>query len=167
MPFIMENKQARWRYHIVETWEAGIVLTGQEVKSLKTGHGDLRNAYISVRPVVRTGKRRQRFEALLVNAHIPPYAKAGPLPSYDPLRSRQLLFHGRELMAMIGKIQAAGLTLVPLRVYTLNRRLKILVGLGRGKSAVDKRATIRRRETEREMRRSTLRSVAKNRSPNP
>ena len=156
MPVIMENKQARWRYHIIETWEAGIVLSGQEVKSLKTGHGDIRNAYISVRPVARPGKRRQRFEALLINAHIPPYAKAGPLPSYDPLRPRWLLFHGRELMVLVGKMQMAGLTLVPLRVYTLNRRLKILVGLARGKSAVDKRATIRRREVERELRRHVL-----------
>ena len=156
MPVIMENKQARWRYHILATWEAGIVLTGQEVKSLKTGHGDIRNAYISVRPAASHGKRRQRFEALLINAHIPPYTKAGPLPSYDPLRPRRLLFHGHELMAMMGKIQTAGLTLVPLRVYTLNRRLKILVGLARGKSAVDKRATIRRREVERELRQHVL-----------
>ena len=156
MPTIIENKKARWHYDILETWEAGLVLTGQEVKSLKSGQGDIKSAYISIRPLARAGKKGPRFQAALLNAFIPPYAKAGPLPGYEPRRARALLLKRREMISLLGRLQMAGLTFVPIRLYTLNRRIKLMVGLARGKTAVDKRDTIRRRETEREMRRHVL-----------
>jgi SsrA-binding protein len=156
MGTVLENKRARWCYQVLETWETGLALTGQEVKSLKGGHGDLRNAYVSVRAVARRGASRPRLVAELINAHLPPYARAGPLPGYDPRRARRLLFHRRELMNLLGRLTTPGLTLVPLKVYTRNRRLKVLVGLARGKSTADKREAIRRREVDREVRRSVL-----------
>ena len=104
MPTLLENKQARWRYRILETWEAGIVLSGQEVKSLRGGHGDLRSAYVTVRPLSGPTKRL-RLAAMLVNASIPPYAKAGKLPSYDPRRARRLLFHRGALMKLVGPLK--------------------------------------------------------------
>lgn len=156
MSTLIENKQAKWRYSIVETLEAGIVLSGQEVKSLRAGQGDLRNAYITVQPLPAKGKRRIRLAAFLINAAIPPYAKAGRLPEYNPRQSRRLLLHRRELMKLIGTLKEAGLTMVPLKVYTLHRRVKILIGLASGKTAADKRETIRRREVDREIRRATL-----------
>lgn len=156
MNSLIDNKRTRYRYLVLETWEVGIVLTGQEVKSVKGGHGDLKNAYVTVRVLPSMGKGgargRIRMAAFLVNAHIPPYRKAGPLPGYDPDRSRQLLFHRQQLQALLGKLQQAGLTLIPLKVYIQNRRVKLLVGLARGKTAIDKRATIREREVKRELR---------------
>src|SRR3989338_6152648 len=124
-PVVIENKYARWRYQIRETVEAGIVLSGQEVKSLKTGHGDLRQAYVTVRAVGALGKRRHRLVATLLNMFIPPYSKAGPLPGYNPRQPRRLLFHRDELAKLIGQLETPGLTMVPLRVYTSHRRLKV------------------------------------------
>lgn len=156
MASLIDNKRARYRYQVLETWEVGIVLTGQEVKSIKGGHGDLKNAYVTIRTLpsgfgrAKTG--RLRLAAFLTNAHIPPYTKAGSLPGYNPEHPRQLLFHYRELESLTGKLQQSGLTLIPLKVYTRNRRVKLLVGLARGKTDIDKRATIREREVKRELR---------------
>ncbi len=159
MPALLDNRTARYRYQIMETWEVGIALTGQEVKSLRSGRGDIKHAYVLVRVAGRPGgqaneeRRRPRLEAWLLNAHIPPYEKAGHLEGYDPRRRRQLLFRRHELSRLIGTSGESGLTLVPIRLYTHGRRLKLLVGLGRGKSKIDKRETIRRRELDREARR--------------
>ena len=149
---VIENKQAHFRYHVLETWEAGLVLTGQEVKAIRGGRCELKAAYVVVRVLPSQG-RQPSFVADLINAYIPPYDKAGPLPDYDPRRPRRLLFKRRELTALFGRAGTSGLTLVPLRVYTHARRLKVLVGLARGKSDIDKRETIRRRELNRELRR--------------
>ena len=156
MADLLSNKRARFRYQILETWETGIALTGQEVKSVKAGHGDLRQAYVSVRPAARSGHRRPRLLAHLVGAHIPAYSKAGRLTGYDPVRPRPLLFHRHELISLLGRLEQAGLTLVPLQVYTRNRRLKVLVGLARGRTTIDKREAVRRRELDREIRRHVL-----------
>ena len=93
-------------------------------------------------------------EAWLLNAHISPYKKAGPLPGYDPTRSRKLLLHRQEIASLLGKLQSERLTLVPLKIYTSKRRLKISLGLGKGKKMYEKREAIKKRDVEREIRRS-------------
>lgn len=142
MPVIAVNKQALHDYAILETIEAGIVLTGQEVKSVRGGHISLKGAYAAI-----TGG-----ELWLVNAHISPYAFAGTLAGYDPTRSRKLLISKKERDRLVGKLQAAGLTLVPLKVYTRSSRLKIELGLGRGKQKFEKRELIKKRSIEKEIR---------------
>lgn len=144
MSTLADNRRARFEYEILETYEAGLKLTGQEVKSVKTGHIGVQGAYATVRA----------GEAWLLNAMIPPYAKAGILPEYDPRRTRKLLLKKTELRTLVGKVQAQGLTLVPLKVYTAHGLIKVALGLGRGRKKEDKREVIRKRETEREMARS-------------
>ena len=156
MATLSDNRRARWRYQILETWEVGIALTGQEVKAIKTGHCDLHNAYVTVRAVHRPGFVRQRLEASLLNCYISKYEKAGPLLGYEPRRSRYLLFKRHELKRLVGMLQTKGLTLVPLKVYTRNHLVKLQIGLARGKTQIDKRETIKAREVSREMRRRTL-----------
>lgn len=156
---ITDNRRARWRFQILETWDVGIALTGQEVKAVKTGHCDLHNAYVSVRSVHRPGHHRLRFEAVLVNCFIPKYSKAGPLPNYNPRRSRPLLLKYAELSRMIGLLESKGLTIVPLKVYIRNRLVKLQIGLARGKTKVDKRETIRLRETGRTVRQAMRKKV--------
>ncbi len=156
MGLLADNRRARFRYQILETWEVGIALTGQEVKSVKTGHCDLHNAFVTVRGVHRAGARRIRLEAALLNCYIPKYEKAGPLPGYEPRRSRPLLFKRSELQRLVGMLQTKGLTIVPLQVYTRNRLIKLRVGLARGKSKIDKREAIKERETKRNLRSKVL-----------
>jgi SsrA-binding protein len=140
---IARNKRARHDYHILDTWEAGIVLTGSEVKSLRSGKANISDAY----GIVRGG------EVLLLNLHISPYEQASYF-NHEPTRTRKLLLHKREIRRMIGAVERQGLTLVPLELYFKRGKAKVAMGLGRGKKLFDKRADERRRDDERDMQRA-------------
>jgi SsrA-binding protein len=140
---IATNRQARFRYELLETWEVGIALQGSEVKSLRDGKANLKDSYA----LVRDG------EVWLHNLHIAPYAPAAS-EGHDPERPRKLLMHRREIERLIGKTQERGLTLVPTRIYFSGPRAKIELALARGKEQRDKRETIREREQSREMQRA-------------
>lgn len=144
MSEITSNKKAHFDYQILETYEAGIELLGHEVKSVKTGHINLAGSFA----VIRGG------EAYLLNATIPPYQAKNAPADYDPLRTRKLLLHKSEIKELIGKSAQKGLTIVPLKVYTKRSRIKILLGLAKHKKKADKRETIKKREAEREVRRT-------------
>lgn len=143
MPLITVNKKVFFDYEILETFEAGLVLFGHEVKAIKTGHISLDGAY-----VVLKGN-----EAYLINAKIPPYQPANAPKEYDPARSRKLLLHKKELNYLIGKSRSQGLTLVPLRVYTKRSKIKLEFGLAKGKRKYEKRELIKKRESGREIER--------------
>ena len=139
---VATNRQARFRYQLLETWEAGIALQGSEVKSLRAGKVALKDSYA----LVRNG------EVWLHNCHIAPYAPAAG-EGHEPERPRKLLMHKREIERLIGKTQEKGLTLVPTRMYFSGPRAKVELALARGKEQRDKRETIRAREQRREMER--------------
>ena len=143
MPDIATNRQARHRYHFLETWEAGLVLTGTEVKSLRDGKAQIKDGYASVRD----------GEVWLYNVHIPPYAPASR-ENHEPERPRKLLMHKREIERLIGKTREKGLTLVPTRLYFRDGRVKVEIALAKGKDVGDKRQTIKEREMKREMERA-------------
>ena len=136
----LSNKKARFNYEISETFEAGIVLKGTEVKSMRQGKASMGDSYA----------RLQDGQLFLVNFHIDPY-KEGTWTNEDPLRPKKLLLHKREIRRLTGKMQERGLAIVPLKAYFKNGYAKILIGLGRGKKLYDKRDKIKKRETEREM----------------
>ena len=144
MEAIATNKKAYFDYEILETYEAGIELKGYEVKSIKTGHINLAGTYVLIR----------NNEAWLVNADIPPYQPKNMPADYDSKRSRRLLLRREEISELIGKTHEKGLTIIPLKVYNKGRRVKIEIGLGRGKKKSDKREVIRKRETQREISRA-------------
>lgn len=141
---VATNRQARFRYNLLERFEAGIALTGTEVKSLREGGAQLKDSYA----VVRDG------EVWLIGMYIAPYGPASR-ENHDPERSRKLLLHRREIDRLIGQTRERGLTLVPTRVYFSEpgSRAKVEIALARGKDVHDKRETIRRRETSREIER--------------
>lgn len=147
MKILATNKRARFDYDILETFEAGLELTGAEVKSVKAGHVSLKGAYAAI-----TGAG-----PVLLNMHVRAYAPAGKQTGYDPTRTRQLLLHKREIGYLRGKTQEQGLTIVPETVYIKGNLIKVALGLARGKKVRDKRATIKRRETERELKRAIKR----------
>ena len=140
---VASNRRALHEYEILEKVEAGLVLLGPEVKSLREGRANLSDAYAVLR----------RGEAYLVNAHVSPYAQAGR-DNPDPRRERKLLLKKSEIARLGGKVAERGLTLVPLALYFKNGRAKVELGLARGKRVHDKRESIRRREQEREMQRA-------------
>ena len=140
---IAENRRARHDYHLLERFEAGLVLTGTEVKSLREGHATLQRAFADVRG----------GEIWLVGAHIPEYAQ-GNLANHDPDRDRKLLLHKREIASLVGKVQERGLTLVPTRLYWKDGRAKVEVALARGKEARDKRRDIADRDARRQIERA-------------
>lgn len=137
------NRQARHNYFIDETYEAGLVLLGSEVKSLRDGKANLVDSYAQIR----------HGEAFLINAHISPYAGANQF-NHEPTRTRKLLLHGREIERLTGKTKERGLTLIPLKLYFKGGRAKVELGLARGKKLYDKRETLRRKVAEREVERS-------------
>ena len=143
MPDIATNKQAAYRYHLLEKWEAGLVLTGTEVKALRGGKAQLKDGYASVRD----------GEVWLYNVHIPPYAPA-TRENHEPERPRKLLMHKHEIDRLIGKTREKGLTLVPTRLYFSGGRAKVEIALARGKDVGDKRQAIKEREMKREMERA-------------
>jgi SsrA-binding protein len=140
---IARNKRARFDYEVLEQWEAGIVLTGTEVKSLRAGRATINEAY----GVVKDG------ELWLLNMHVPPYAQGNQF-NHEPTRTRKLLLRRREVRRLIGAVERQGLTLVPLELYFKGSHAKVRLALARGKKAHDKRETIRRREGEREIARA-------------
>ena len=140
---IARNKRARHDYHILDTWEAGLVLTGTEVKSLRDGRVTLAQAYADVRD----------GEVWLVGADIAVYEQ-GNIANHDPGRDRKLLLRKGEIASLIGKVREKGLTLVPTRMYWKNGRAKIELALGRGKQQRDKRRDIAKREADRDMQRA-------------
>ena len=142
MPILATNPRAKLDYDILKTWEAGIVLSGQEVKSARQGNVSLKGAYAAL----------HEEEVWLINAHIGAYKKAGRLTDYDSTASRKLLLHSREIKELIGKLHSQGLTLIPLSLYTRGRRLKVELGLGRGRKKYEKREVIKKRVVERELR---------------
>ncbi|MCX6765785.1 MAG: SsrA-binding protein SmpB [Candidatus Moranbacteria bacterium] len=143
MATLAVNKRAHFDYEISDKFEAGLVLTGQEVKSAKTGHISLKGSFVTV----------HGNELYLTNANIPPYRHAGDVKNYDPTRSRKLLLKRTEIKSLIGKARVSGLTLVPIRVYTKKRLVKLEFGVGRGKKEFDKREKIAKREVKRRMER--------------
>jgi SsrA-binding protein len=138
---IAENRKARHDYHVIETWEAGVSLLGTEVKSIREGRVNLRDSYARV----------DNGEIWMLNVHISPYSHRGSA-EHQELRQRKLLLHRDEIRKMVGKVAEKGLTLVPLELYFKKGRVKVLLGLAKGKQAHDKRETLRRREVDRETR---------------
>ena len=138
---IADNRKAFHDYHILETFEAGIALLGTEVKGIREGQANLRDAYARV----------DKGEVWLFNVHINPYSHRGYV-DHDPRRKRRLLLHRYEIRKLIGKTVEKGLTLVPTRLYFKNGKVKVSIGLARGKQDHDKRETLRRREVDRETR---------------
>lgn len=141
----IQNRRARFDYEITETLEAGLVLTGAEVKSLRTGRGQLEGAYV----VIRASGTGGFPEAWLVNANIPVY-KHSRSEGVDPRRTRKLLLHRKELFRLEQKMKEGRLTMVPLAVYTTGRLVKLSLGLARGRKAWQKRELLRKRDLARE-----------------
>jgi SsrA-binding protein len=140
---IAENRRARHDYNLLERYEAGLVLTGTEVKSLRDGRATLQQAYADVR-----GE-----EVWLVGAHIAEYAQ-GNVHNHDPDRDRKLLLHKREIASLIGKVRERGFTLVPTRLYWKNGRAKVEIALAKGKELHDKRRDIAKRDADRQIARA-------------
>jgi SsrA-binding protein len=138
---IAENRKAFHDFHLLETFEAGLVLLGTEVKAIREGRVNLRDSFARV----------EEGEVFLYNVHISPYSHRG-YADHEPLRRRKLLLHRDEIRKLIGKTVEKGMTLVPIRLYFKNGRVKVAVSLAKGKKDYDKRETIKRRETERETR---------------
>ena len=140
---IADNRRARHEYHLLERFEAGLVLTGTEVKSLRDGRATIDRAFADVRD----------GQVWLVGAHIAPYAQASA-GSHDPDRDRKLLLHSREIASLIGKVKERGLTLVPTRLYFKNGRAKIELALAKGKEQRDKRRELAKRDADRQIERA-------------
>lgn len=142
-----ENRKARFDYEIIETFEAGIILQGFEVKAIKSGRANLAGTFA----LIKDG------ELFLVNTDIPPYQSNNTPEGYDPKRTRKLLIKGVEMHNLIGKLKSEKLTLVPLKLYNKQGFVKVEIALARGKKKSDKRETIRKRETKREIARTLKR----------
>jgi SsrA-binding protein len=138
---VAENRKAFHDYHIVDTYEAGVVLQGTEVKAIREGNVNLRDSF----------GRVEDGEVWIYNVHISPYSHRGYV-DHDPTRRRKLLLHRQEIKKLIGKTVERGMTLVPTRMYFKDGRIKVAISLAKGKKAHDKRETIKRRETDRETR---------------
>lgn len=138
---VSENRKALHDYHILETFEAGVVLQGTEVKSIREGRVNLRDSFARV----------EAGEVFVYNIHISPYSNRG-YADHEPTRRRKLLLHRQEIRKLIGKTVEKGMTLVPLRLYFKDGKVKLAISLARGKQAHDKRDAIRKREVDRETR---------------
>jgi SsrA-binding protein len=143
---VAANRKARFDYHILETFEAGLVLTGAEIKSIRAGEITINEAYV----------RPQGGELFLLNAYIKPYAQSADR-EYDPKRPRKLLMHKREIAKLTRELEAKGTTIVPLQIHLKNGRAKLEIALGKGKAAPDKRQDIKKREAAREVAREVSR----------
>ncbi len=138
------NKKALFNYEVLEKFKAGILLTGQEVKSIKTGKASLQGSFVALKAE----------EVFLLNVNVPPYQPKNAPKDYDPQRTRKLLLNKAEIKHIIGKIQQKGLTMAPIKLYTDKGKIKVEFGIVKGKRKFDKREKIKKRETEREMRRN-------------
>src|SRR3989344_5123708 len=141
MTVLAENRKAYFDYEILEKFEAGLVLSGAEVKSIRNGRMNLAGSYVNF----------HNGEPYLIGASIAPYQPKNQPSDYDPSRTRKLLLNKKEIDYISGKTKQKGLTLIPLRVYNKGRRIKIEIGLARGKKQYDKRAAISKRETARKI----------------
>lgn len=141
------NKQAHFSYEIIDAYEAGIVLRGHEVKAVKNGQMSLKSAYVTI-------MNDPTPSLYLMKAHISPYKFAGNLLNYDPERPRKLLVRKNELKALIGKLEQKGLTIIPLRVYTKRNLVKVEIGLARGKKQFEKKEALKKRDVDKEIRRT-------------
>ncbi|MEA5618935.1 SsrA-binding protein SmpB [Cronbergia sp. UHCC 0137] len=141
---ITDNRQARYLYEILETYEVGIQLTGTEVKSIRAGKVNLQDGYA----LLRDG------EAWLINVHISPYNASGQYFNHEPRRTRKLLMHRQELRKLIGKVEQQGLTLIPLKMYLKRGWVKVSIALGKGKKLHDKRESLKRRQDQRDIQRA-------------
>lgn len=144
MEIICQNKKAYHDYHIEDTVEAGIMLKGTEVKSLRLGRANLKDSYARIK-----GE-----EVFLVNTHISPYAQADGFADEQPDRTRKLLLHKKEIARLSGKVKEKGYTLVPTKLYFKNGKAKVELGLAKGKTFYDKRETIKKKDVQREMARA-------------
>jgi len=142
MKVIATNKRARFDYEILETFEAGIVLTGPEVKSVKAGQISIKESFATVKSE----------EVFLTNAHISPYKQAANIEQ-EPTRSRKLLLKKSEISSLIGKSKTQGFTLIPTKVYLKRGFVKVEIGLGKGKKLHDKRESIKKKDTQRDVQR--------------
>ncbi len=142
------NRKAYHDYHILETYEAGIVLTGTEVKSVREGKVNLKDSYATIK----------NGEAFVLNMHISPYHH-GTAFNHDPTRTRKLLLHRHEINRLLGKIKEKGLTLVPLKIYLKNGYVKLELALVKGKKLYDRRADIAKRDMDRELKRELKHKV--------
>jgi SsrA-binding protein len=143
---VATNRKAKHEYFLLEAYEAGMVLQGSEIKSIRAGQISLAQAYVSI----------DRGEAWLVNAHVAPYDEAGR-DNHDPLRKRKLLLHQGEIRKMADSVKQKGVTIVPVRVYLKDGRAKIEIAVAKGKKDYDKRAAIAKRDAEREIERQMSR----------
>ncbi len=137
---ICQNRKARHEYHIEDTYEAGMVLLGPEVKSIREGRINLKDGYVEIKD----------NEAWLQNVHISPYSFATNTSRLDPLRPRKLLLHKRQIKKLTGKIKERGYTLIPLKVYFSNGKAKVEIALAKGKKIYDKREALKRKTMDRE-----------------
>jgi SsrA-binding protein len=144
MNILAKNRRASYDYELLDHYEAGLVLTGQEVKSAKTGHISLNGSFIT----------RKGTELFLTNSTIPPYKFAGIIKNYDPTGPRKVLLRKSEIKSLVGKMNVEGLTLVPLCVYTKRKLVKLEFAVGRGKKQFDKRSNIQKREAKRKIERA-------------
>ena len=143
---IAQNKKARFDYFILDTFEAGIVMTGTEVKSARLGKVNLKESFARI----------DNEEVYILNMHISPY-EYGNINNHEPTRTRKLLLHKREINKLIGKTKEKGLALVPLKIYFKNGKCKVEIGLGKGKKLYDKREDIKQKDTAREVEREMRR----------
>lgn len=144
MKIIVKNKEGLFDYEILETWQAGVVLSGPEVKAAKAGQIGLKGSFIQL---------DSRNEPWLTNVYIAPYKPAKTQQAgYDPYQRRKLLLTKREIDSIIGRKAQKGLTIIPISVYTKRRLIKVEIGLARGKRKIDKRESIKKREMQREIR---------------
>ncbi|HUW94671.1 MAG TPA: SsrA-binding protein SmpB [Anaerolineae bacterium] len=144
---LVSNRRARREYFIEETYEAGLVLKGSEIKSIRAGRANLQDSYVTIRD----------GEAWLVNTHVSPYKQAS-IENHEPKRDRKLLLNRREIDRLVGKVQAKGYTMIPLRLYLKNNRAKVEIALAKGKKLYDKRANLAKRQAQRDMERAMRRS---------
>lgn len=137
---VADNRQARFAYEIIETYEAGIELKGTEVKSIRDGKVNLRDGYAQVK----------KGEVWLHNVHVSPHEMTNKVYNHDPRRARRLLLHKAEIRKLIGKVEEKGLTLVPLKMYLKKGRVKVNIAVGKGKKLHDKRDSLKQKQEKRE-----------------
>jgi SsrA-binding protein len=144
---LVSNRRARREYFVEETFEAGLVLTGSEIKSIRVGRANLQDSYVSIRD----------GEPWLVNAHVAPYKQATH-EQHEPRRDRKLLLHRYQISRLSGRAQAKGYTIIPLRIYLKDNRAKVEIALAKGKKLYDKRADLAKRQAERDIERAMRRT---------
>jgi SsrA-binding protein len=145
---LVSNRRARREYFIEESYEAGLVLTGSEIKSIRSGRANLQDSYVTIRD----------GEAWLVNSHVSPYKQASQ-ENHEPKRDRKLLLHRRQIDRLVGSIQTKGYTIIPLRIYLKNNRAKVEIALAKGKKLYDKRDDLAKRQAQRDMERAMRRTT--------